>query len=105
MQRDRIITGLERDAFVLAGRSEEALETPTAESIAVITEVAKRYQASSGARVIVVDAKGIAVVTSDPDDSKMGPSSSPRPGVGRRSRERSLRERATPERSSRSCST
>ena len=42
VQRDRIITGLERDAFVLAGRSEEALESPTPESIAVITEVAKR---------------------------------------------------------------
>ena len=82
VQRDRIITGLERDAFVLAGRSEEALESPTPESIAVITEVAKRYQASSGARVIVVDGKGIAVVTSDPDDSKIGASYLSRPEIG-----------------------
>lgn len=82
VQRERIITGLERDAFVLAGRSEEALESPSVENTAVITEVAKRYQATSGARVIVVDATGIAIVTSDADDSKVGASYLSRPEIG-----------------------
>jgi signal transduction histidine kinase len=81
VQRDRIVTGLERDAFVLAGRSEEGLETPSPESAALITEVVKRYQASGGARVIVVDAQGIAVATSDADDSRLGASYLSRPEI------------------------
>lgn len=82
VQRDRIVTGLERDSFVIAGRSEEALENPTPESVAAIEDVAKRYQAASGARVIVVDAQGVAVVTSDADDSKVGASYLSRPEIG-----------------------
>ena len=82
VQRDTIITGLERDAFVLAGRSEEALEEPSDDSRALITEIAQRYRDESGARVIVVDAVGIAIVTSDADDSKVGASYLSRPEIG-----------------------
>lgn len=81
VQHDHIITGLERDAFVLAGRSEEALEEPSAESSELITEVARSYRQESGARVIVVDAEGIAIVTSDADDSKVGASYLSRPEI------------------------
>lgn len=81
VQHDNIITGLERDAFVLAGRSEEALEEQSAESNALITEVAQRYREESGARVIVVDAAGIAIVTSDADDSRVGASYLSRPEI------------------------
>jgi signal transduction histidine kinase len=81
VQHDNIITGLERDAFVLAGRSEEALEEPSAESSALITEIAQRYREKSGARVILVDAEGIAIVTSDADDSRVGASYLSRPEI------------------------
>lgn len=81
VQHDNIITGLERDAFVLAGRSEEALEEPSEASNALITEVAQRYREESGARVIVVDAAGIAIVTSDADDSRVGASYLSRPEI------------------------
>lgn len=81
VQHDNIITGLERDAFVLAGRSEEALEEPSAESNALITEIAQRYREKSGARVILVDAEGIAIVTSDADDSRLGASYLSRPEI------------------------
>jgi signal transduction histidine kinase len=81
VQHNNIITGLERDAFVLAGRSEEALEEPSAESSELITEVARRYQEESGARVIVVDAEGIAIVTSDADYSRVGASYLSRPEI------------------------
>jgi len=74
VQRDRIVTGLERDAFVLAGRSAVALETPSLESTKVMTELVTRYQQTGGARVIVVDARGDAVVSSDADDSRLGES-------------------------------
>ncbi len=74
VQRDRIITALERDAFVLGGRSAVALQTPSVESSKVITDLVRRYQEAGGARVIVVDATGNAVVTSDADDSKLGAS-------------------------------
>ena len=81
VQQDRIVTGLERDAFVLAGRSEEALESPSVAATAHIREVALTYQKSSGARVIIVDADGIAIVTSDADDSRVGVSYLSRPEI------------------------
>ncbi len=81
VQRDRIVTGLERDAFVIAGRSEEALESPGVESTEVITDIVRSYQEASGARVIVVDADGVAIVTSDADESRVGVSYFSRPEI------------------------
>ena len=83
VQYQTIITGLERDAFVLAGRSEEALENPSTEAVALVTEVVQQYRDASAARVIVVDAAGIAIATSDADDSRVGASYSSRPEIGR----------------------
>ena len=81
VQRDRIVTGLERDAFVLAGRSEEALEQPSVDSATMITDIARSYQISSGARVIIVNSAGIAIVTGDADDSRVGADYSSRPEI------------------------
>lgn len=81
VQRDRIITGLERDAFVIAGRSEEALESPGVESTEVITDIVRRYDEASGARVIVVDGDGVAIVTSDADETRVGVSYLSRPEI------------------------
>lgn len=81
-EHDRITTALERDAFVLAGRSEAALATPGASGEADITELARQYRASSaGARIVVTDAQGTAIVTSDDDSAAVGSSYASRPEI------------------------
>lgn len=79
VETDRLVTSLERDAFVLAGRSEELLESPSPEAVAALTALAKEYRDAGGARVVIVDADGIAVVTSDDDESRVGASYASRP--------------------------
>ena len=68
VENDRIVTALERDSFVIAGRSEEALESGNATSSNFVQEKIKSYSAKSGARVVVTDNKGIAIATSDATD-------------------------------------
>jgi len=81
VEADRLITGLERDAFVLAGRSEEALESMDAAAIAAVGGVAQQYRAAGGGRVVIVDSNGAAVVTSDDDQSALGADYSTRPEI------------------------
>jgi len=83
-EHDRITTALERDAFVLAGRSEPSLETPSQSSTTDVTELARRYRdASEGARVVIVDATGTAIVTSDDDPVAVGSSYQSRPEIAK----------------------
>ncbi len=77
----RIMTSLERDAFVLAGRSEEALETPDPGDDGPLTQLAHDYRAAGGARVVIVNLDGTAIVTSDDDESKVGSSYLSRPEI------------------------
>lgn len=81
VENDRIVTALERDAFVLAGRSEESLETPTDSHESTLAAVARTYRDAGGARVVIVDAAGTAVVTSDDDESSLGSSYVSRPEI------------------------
>ena len=77
VERDRIITSLERDAFVLAGRTEESLETSTETGHAVIRELARQRRearAAGGSRVVIVDSSVTALVTSDDDSASVGSS-------------------------------
>lgn len=83
VETDRIMTSLERDAFVLAGRSEEALQSPDVADDAVIISLARRYRGRGGARVVIVNASGAAVVTSDDDQSAVGVDYGSRPEIGR----------------------
>lgn len=81
-EHDRITTALERDAFVLAGRSEASLATPSASASTAITELSRQYRDSSaGARVVIVDSTGIAIVTSDDDPVAVGSSYLSRPEI------------------------
>lgn len=79
VESDRITTALERDAFVLAGGSEEALEGDS--DPAEIARLAREYRADNGARVVIVDADGIALVTSDDDDVRVGDTFGSRPEI------------------------
>jgi signal transduction histidine kinase len=83
-EHERITTALERDAFVLAGRSEASLVAPDAAGATAITELARQYRATSGgARIVITDADGIAIVTSDDDSAAVGSSYSSRPEIAR----------------------
>jgi len=84
VEEERIVTALERDAFVLAGRSEEALHDevqPDADG--TISELVQAYRAESGARVMIVDRDGVAVITSDEDALSVGESYLSRPEIAR----------------------
>ena len=65
VETDRITTALERDSFVIAGRAEETLETPSVEGLEYIQTAISKYGAESGARVIVLDMTGIAIADSE----------------------------------------
>ena len=65
VETDRITTALERDSFVIAGRAEETLETPSAEGLKYVQDAITKYGSESGARVIVLDMNGIAIADSE----------------------------------------
>lgn len=79
VEHDRIITALERDAFVLGGKAEEALETESTDDDTAIIQLARDYRDAGGSRVVIVNAEGIAIVTSDDDQSVVGSSYASRP--------------------------
>jgi signal transduction histidine kinase len=83
VERDRLITGLERDGFTIAGRAEELLEQGAAalpDETAALTTLLADYRTRTGARVIVTDALGRAVVSSD-EEAIAGSDYSTRPEV------------------------
>ena len=82
-EHDRIITSLERDALLLASRAQSALQSGSRADYTGITRIAKAYHSVGGARVIIVDGRGIAVFTSDTDDSVVGSSYLSRPEIAK----------------------
>ena len=81
VEHERIITSLERDAFILAGRSEQALETATVDDDTELIAAVKKYRDAGGSRVVVVNAEGTAVVISDDDQADLGTSYLNRPEI------------------------
>lgn len=81
VERDRLITQLQRDAFILGGRAEDALENPSALAFEDSRALAIAYRAEGGARVVIVDREGTAVVTNDEDDSREGLAYGTRPEI------------------------
>lgn len=79
VERERLLTSLERDAFVLAGRAEEALESLGAADLAPVRDLVGDYRDAGGARVVIVDSQGSAVVTNDPEEIRVGLSYVSRP--------------------------
>lgn len=80
VERDRVVTGLERDAFTIAGRAEEALETGTTTDEPALTDLVVAYSEESGARVVVTDSTGTARITSDAE-ATVGNDYSTRPEI------------------------
>jgi len=80
VESDRIITALERDSFVMAGKAEESLEEPSAHHVTGLQETLDKYKTQSGARVIVTDAQGIVIADTD-ETAKVGSSYANRPEI------------------------
>ncbi|HSJ91531.1 MAG TPA: HAMP domain-containing protein, partial [Ilumatobacter sp.] len=79
VERDRIVTKYERDAFILAGRMEEALEGGTAAQEPGLGALVARYASEEDVEVVVTDADAFGVISSDP--TKVGEDLSNRPEI------------------------
>ncbi|WP_457973526.1 ATP-binding protein [Arthrobacter sp. D1-17] len=80
VERDRLTTSLERDAFLLGGRARQLLEGRSGVP-AGVEDVVREYRQASGARVVIVNTAGTAVATSDDDQSATGSSYLSRPEI------------------------
>ncbi len=69
VESNRIDTELQRDAFVIAGRSVQVLESPTPAGDAALNTLVDAYAAAEGAQVVVVAPSGVIVASSDPQDA------------------------------------
>ena len=65
VERDRLVTSLQRDAFILAGRAEEAIEEDPASTDNALRLIVRRYSQEEDVRVVIVDDDASAVVASD----------------------------------------
>ena len=80
VETDRIITALERDGFIIAGKSEEALESPNTTTNTLMWNSVNTYSKKSGARVMVMNSLGIVVCASN-GTATLGTSYASRPEV------------------------
>jgi signal transduction histidine kinase len=80
-EQNKITGTLQRDALVLAGRSQSALWAPSALNTKALSELAATYRKNGGARIVIVNAVGKAIVTSDDDQLKVGQSFATRPEI------------------------
>ena len=81
VQTDRIVSTLKQDAFVLAGHAQPSLQDPKNNDTVELTRLAKTYREAGGARVVIVDSTGTAIVTNDDDQSSVGASYASRPEI------------------------
>jgi signal transduction histidine kinase len=80
-EQNKITGTLQRDALVLAGRSQSALWNPSASNSKELSTLAATYRKNGGARIVIVDSAGKAIVTSDDDQLKVGQSFTSRPEI------------------------
>lgn len=80
VERDRLVTALERDAFILAGHAKETLNTTTGSVLPSLQPYVDQYATNNDPRVIVVNADGLVVATND-DTVPLGKSFASRPEV------------------------
>lgn len=80
-EQRKVITEFERDAFVLGGRVEDFLSDPAPLDSArtTLTNLITKYADSKDTEVIVTDASGISVLTSDPVELAVGDDFTNRP--------------------------
>lgn len=79
VERDRLVTKYERDAFIIAGRMEEGLEDGSTANSPGLRAIVIRYAAKEAVEVVVTDSDAIAVISSDA--GKVGDDFSNRPEI------------------------
>lgn len=67
VEHERIVAELQRDAFVIAGRSEETLETPAPASQRMLQTAVDAYSAADNASVVVIEPNGAAIAAAGTD--------------------------------------
>jgi signal transduction histidine kinase len=67
VERDRLITSLERDAFTIAGVASENLEPAATGDYTVLSGLIDGYSGRDGAHVLITNSSGRALVSSDAD--------------------------------------
>lgn len=65
VERERLVTALERDAFILAGHAKETLNTTAGAVLPSLQPYVDSYSKSSDARIVVTNSAGLVVSTSD----------------------------------------
>jgi len=80
VERDRLVTELERDAFVLAGHAKETLSTTGAGDLPSLEPWIEDFGGTHDAKVVVTNAAGLVVATNDPT-VRLGSDYSNRPEV------------------------
>lgn len=65
VERDRLVTQYERDAFIIGGLSEEALDDGNAQDSPGLAATVANYAEAKGVEVVIADETGAAVVISD----------------------------------------
>ena len=66
VERERLVTALERDAFVMAGHAKETLNTTVGAVLPSLQPYVDSYSKSTNARIVVTNAAGLVVASSDP---------------------------------------
>ncbi len=80
VETDRLLAGLERDAFIVGGTAEDLLSAERPVDRADLQATVDLYANREGARVVVTDRGGIAVVVSN-DATRAGADYSTRPEI------------------------
>lgn len=65
VEKDRLVTALERDAFILAGHAKETLNTTEGAVLPSLQPYVDEYESFEDPRVIVVNKDGLVVATND----------------------------------------
>lgn len=82
-EQRKVITEFERDAFILGGRVEDFLSDPAPleSSRTTLTNLITKYAETKDTEVIVTDASGVAVLTSDAVELAVGDDFTNRPEI------------------------
>ncbi len=65
VERERLVTAMERDAFILAGHAKETLNTTSGSVLPSLQPYLHVHSAARGTRALVTNAKGLIVASND----------------------------------------
>jgi signal transduction histidine kinase len=80
VETERMVAGIQRDAFILGGASEDALSAGNPQAQADLQTSIDIYRHRTGARVVITDGSGVAVAVSG-DEARRGVNYRSRPEI------------------------